>query len=63
MRLLADCTVTVIADDDRAFVAGGQVRFHANDRGLVLDQVDLLTFEEQVVQTIPGPAATALPEG
>lgn len=39
------------------------MRFHADDRRLVLDQVDLLTFEEQVVQTIPVPAATALPEG
>ncbi len=42
----------------------GQVRFHAeDDRGLVLDQVDLLNFEEQTMLTIPVPAPTALPAG
>ncbi len=62
--VLADCEVTVIADDDRAFIATGQVRFHAeDDRGLVLDQVDLLNFEEQAMLTIPVPAPTALPAG
>ena len=62
--MLADTEVTLIADDDRAFNATGQVRFHAeDDRGLVLDQVDLLSFEEQAVLTIPVLAPTALPAG
>lgn len=60
--ILADCTITLISDDNRAFIATGQIRFHAEvDPGLVLDQVDLLSFREQEVITIPVPAPTALP--
>lgn len=62
--VLADCEVTLVADDARAFIATGHIRSHTDaDRGLVVDQVDLGHFEEQDVWTIPVPATTTLPGG